>query len=103
MINPLKVESSPALPLLLRGSGPTPQRTSIRYKHFAFLLVFYFANQLLFLQAEERIIQHRWRLTHRGVAAERLQPEWCRQNAGQCYVSDWNPNPPKNDKDKDTE
>ncbi len=31
------------------------------------------------------MLQHRWRLTHRGVQAEKLQPEWCRRNGGQCY------------------
>ncbi len=33
----------------------------------------------------------RLRLVHRGVRAERLQPEWCRQNSGQCYGSADNP------------
>ena len=38
--------------------------------------------------AEQRMLHHRWRLTHRGVQAERLQPEWCRRNGGQCYWKD---------------
>ena len=42
-------------------------------------------------EAEQRMLQHRWRLTHRGVQADRLQPEWCRLNGGQCYVKDDNP------------
>ncbi len=37
------------------------------------------------------MLQHRWRLVHRGVQADKLQPEWCRQNSGQCYVKDDNP------------
>lgn len=34
--------------------------------------------------AESRILQHRQRMVKRGVAADRLQPEWCRQNEGLC-------------------
>ena len=40
------------------------------------------------------MLQHRHRLVQRGVRADRLQPEWCRQNTGQCYGSDDNPNGP---------
>ncbi len=43
-------------------------------------------------RAEERLMQQRWRLTHRGVNAEALQPEWCRINPGQCYWRDYGPN-----------
>ena len=41
--------------------------------------------------AEQRMLQQRLRLTHRGVMADRLQPEWCRQNESQCYVKKDNP------------
>ena len=44
--------------------------------------------------AEHRMLQHRLRLTQRGVRADRLQPEWCRQNGGQCYVAEDNPHAP---------
>jgi hypothetical protein len=36
-------------------------------------------------KAEQRMLQQRWRLTHRGIKADALQPEWCRLNGGQCY------------------
>ncbi len=44
-------------------------------------------------KAQQRMLQHRWRLTHRGVAADALQPEWCRINDGQCYAREDNPLP----------
>ncbi|MCL4133757.1 UNVERIFIED_CONTAM: hypothetical protein GTU68_037765 [Idotea baltica] len=34
--------------------------------------------------AENRILHHRRRLVQRGLKADRLQPEWCRQNGGHC-------------------
>ncbi|RXG72131.1 Chitooligosaccharidolytic beta-N-acetylglucosaminidase [Armadillidium vulgare] len=37
-----------------------------------------------YAEADYRMLQHRYRLVTRGVQAERLQPEWCRQNQGQC-------------------
>jgi len=37
-------------------------------------------------QAEIRMINHRNRLVERGIAADALQPEWCNQNEGLCYV-----------------
>jgi len=37
-------------------------------------------------QAEIRFINHRNRLVERGVNADALQPEWCNQNEGLCYV-----------------
>jgi len=37
-------------------------------------------------QAEIRFINHRNRLVERGVGADALQPEWCHQNEGLCYV-----------------
>jgi len=40
-----------------------------------------------FYEAETRILEHRRRLVDRGVRADALQPEWCRQNTGQCYLS----------------
>ncbi|CAL4115874.1 unnamed protein product [Meganyctiphanes norvegica] len=36
--------------------------------------------------AETRMIHQRQRLVARGIAAERLQPEWCHQNEGLCYA-----------------
>ncbi len=42
-------------------------------------------------EAEARMLQQRYRLTHRGVTPDRLQPEWCRRNEGQCYWKDDNP------------
>jgi len=41
--------------------------------------------------AEQRLLHHRERLTHRGVQADALQPEWCRQNGGQCFGKDDGP------------
>lgn len=37
--------------------------------------------------AEIRFIHHRQRLLKRGVQAERIQPQWCHQNEGLCYVN----------------
>uniref|UniRef100_A0AAU8L1I2 Beta-hexosaminidase n=1 Tax=Sogatella furcifera TaxID=113103 RepID=A0AAU8L1I2_SOGFU len=34
--------------------------------------------------AEERMLQQRERLVQMGIAAEALQPEWCRQHEGDC-------------------
>nr|XP_045602904.1 chitooligosaccharidolytic beta-N-acetylglucosaminidase-like isoform X2 [Procambarus clarkii] len=36
--------------------------------------------------AEARLIHHRQRLVKRGVMAERIQPQWCHQNEGFCYL-----------------
>ncbi|XP_050693934.1 chitooligosaccharidolytic beta-N-acetylglucosaminidase-like isoform X2 [Eriocheir sinensis] len=36
--------------------------------------------------AESRLIHHRQRLIQRGVPAERIQPQWCHQNEGLCYL-----------------
>ncbi len=41
--------------------------------------------------AETRMIEMRRRVTQMGIQADRLQPEWCRQNSGQCYDSGDNP------------
>ncbi|XP_045602908.2 chitooligosaccharidolytic beta-N-acetylglucosaminidase [Procambarus clarkii] len=38
------------------------------------------------LAAETRLIHHRQRLVKRGVMAERIQPQWCHQNEGLCYL-----------------
>lgn len=38
--------------------------------------------------AEIRFINHRQRLVQRGVQAERIQPRWCHQNEGLCYLSE---------------
>jgi len=37
-------------------------------------------------QAEVRMVNHRERLVSRGIAADALQPEWCHQNDGLCYL-----------------
>ncbi|KAA0202353.1 hypothetical protein HAZT_HAZT010951, partial [Hyalella azteca] len=37
--------------------------------------------------AEYRMVNHRQRLVKRGVQADRLQPEWCHQNEGLCYIN----------------
>ncbi|XP_063848104.1 LOW QUALITY PROTEIN: chitooligosaccharidolytic beta-N-acetylglucosaminidase-like [Scylla paramamosain] len=37
-------------------------------------------------QAEFRLIHHRQRLVKRGVLSERIQPQWCHQNEGLCYL-----------------
>ncbi|XP_008558028.1 chitooligosaccharidolytic beta-N-acetylglucosaminidase [Microplitis demolitor] len=34
--------------------------------------------------AEPRILRHRERLVTRGILADSLEPEWCRQNPGNC-------------------
>jgi len=36
--------------------------------------------------AETRMVSHREDLVNRGVLADALQPEWCNQNEGLCYV-----------------
>ncbi|KAL7647859.1 UNVERIFIED_CONTAM: hypothetical protein RMT77_001468 [Armadillidium vulgare] len=43
-----------------------------------------------FSLAENRIVQHRHRLVQRGLGAERLKPEFCRQNEGECRKP-WSP------------
>lgn len=35
--------------------------------------------------AEGRLVQHRFKSVHRGIRADAIQPEWCRQNEGKCY------------------
>jgi len=37
--------------------------------------------------AEIRFINHRQRLAKRGVRADRVQPQWCHQNQGLCYLN----------------
>jgi len=37
-------------------------------------------------QAEIRMTSHRENLLDRGITADGLQPEWCNQNEGLCYV-----------------
>lgn len=43
-----------------------------------------------FSLAENRIVQHRHRLVQRGLGAERLKPEFCRQNERECRKP-WKP------------
>ncbi|XP_034232030.1 chitooligosaccharidolytic beta-N-acetylglucosaminidase [Thrips palmi] len=37
--------------------------------------------------AEHRMLEQRKRLVEMGVAADRLEPQWCDQNPGLCYLS----------------
>ena len=37
-------------------------------------------------EAEQRFLYNRDRMVARGIAADALQPEWCLQNEGLCYV-----------------
>jgi len=37
-------------------------------------------------QAELRMLDHRARIVERGLPADALQPEWCRQNEALCYL-----------------
>jgi len=37
-------------------------------------------------QAEVRMINHRERMASRGIFGDALQPEWCHQNDGLCYL-----------------
>ena len=48
-----------------------------------------FSSYLLFLgwkEAEYRMVHQRERMVWRGIAADALQPEWCHQNEGLCYL-----------------
>jgi len=36
--------------------------------------------------AEFRLINQRQRMAQRGIKADRIQPEWCHQNEGLCYL-----------------
>lgn len=36
--------------------------------------------------AEHRMLKQRQRLVQRGINADRLEPEWCIQNQGHCYL-----------------
>lgn len=38
-------------------------------------------------QAEIRLVSHRENMVMRGVTADGVQPEWCNQNEGLCYLS----------------
>ncbi|XP_066589090.1 chitooligosaccharidolytic beta-N-acetylglucosaminidase [Prorops nasuta] len=38
------------------------------------------------IHAEQRMLQHRERLVRRGIFADSLEPEWCLQNQGSCYL-----------------
>lgn len=38
------------------------------------------------IHAEHRMLIHRERLVQRGISADRLEPEWCAQNQGYCYL-----------------
>jgi len=37
-------------------------------------------------EAEYRMVHQRERMVWRGIAADALQPEWCHQNEGLCYL-----------------
>ncbi|XP_011505330.1 PREDICTED: chitooligosaccharidolytic beta-N-acetylglucosaminidase [Ceratosolen solmsi marchali] len=38
------------------------------------------------IHAEQRMLKHRERLVQRGILADSLEPEWCLQNQGHCYL-----------------
>ncbi|KAK2576761.1 hypothetical protein KPH14_005406 [Odynerus spinipes] len=38
------------------------------------------------IHAEHRMLRQRERLVQRGISADRLEPEWCSQNQGYCYL-----------------
>ncbi|XP_031786714.1 chitooligosaccharidolytic beta-N-acetylglucosaminidase isoform X2 [Nasonia vitripennis] len=38
------------------------------------------------IHAEQRMLRHRERLVQRGIFADSLEPEWCLQNQGSCYL-----------------
>ncbi|KAL7287498.1 hypothetical protein TKK_0018332 [Trichogramma kaykai] len=38
------------------------------------------------IHAEQRMLRHRERLVQRGILADSLEPEWCLQNQGACYL-----------------
>lgn len=42
--------------------------------------------QSAWMHAEQRILRHRERLVKRGILADSLEPKWCLQNQGQCYL-----------------
>ncbi|XP_043287535.1 chitooligosaccharidolytic beta-N-acetylglucosaminidase-like [Venturia canescens] len=42
--------------------------------------------QSTWIHAEQRILRHRERLVQRGILADSLEPEWCLQNQGSCYL-----------------
>ena len=37
-------------------------------------------------EAEYRMVHQRERMVSRGIAADAIQPEWCHQNEGLCYL-----------------
>ncbi|XP_057328353.1 chitooligosaccharidolytic beta-N-acetylglucosaminidase-like [Microplitis mediator] len=42
--------------------------------------------QSYWMHAEQRMLRHRERLVKRGIFADSLEPEWCLQNQGHCYL-----------------
>lgn len=36
--------------------------------------------------AEDRMYHHRHRMVQRGILADALQPEWCQQHEGYCFL-----------------
>ncbi|KAK0163603.1 hypothetical protein PV327_007269 [Microctonus hyperodae] len=42
--------------------------------------------QSSWVHAEHRMLNHRERLVKRGILADSLEPEWCLQNQGHCYL-----------------
>ncbi len=55
------------------------------------LTLVYLPFIVLRYEAETRMLEMRRRLVQRGIKADRLQPEYCRQNSGHCYVAENNP------------
>lgn len=56
---------------------------SINEKSFKNTLVLFLLG---WKEAEYRMVHHRERLVARGIGADAIQPEWCHQNEGLCYV-----------------
>ncbi|XP_046742944.1 chitooligosaccharidolytic beta-N-acetylglucosaminidase [Diprion similis] len=38
------------------------------------------------IHAEHRMLRHRERMVQKGINADSIQPEWCAQNQGYCYL-----------------
>ena len=38
------------------------------------------------IDAEQRFLRHRERLVQQGIYADSVEPEWCSQNQGHCYL-----------------
>lgn len=48
---------------------------------------FWTGSSSIWKDAKIRLMYHRGRMVKRGFAPDTLQPEWCDQNDGLCYIS----------------